>query len=137
MDFTVAVLANVMAMGSSPQENVITPPADTADSTAGDVQLPAVPSPTTRVGLLVSSAFAAAGTAAFPAGLPADGMGAFEVDDDVDVLPLVDDGAGDDGSDSEEDGTDVVAITGAGTSIPGVVVAQPATVVSTAKITGR
>jgi hypothetical protein len=124
-----------MAMGSSPQENVITPPADTADSTACDVQLPAVPSPMTRVGLLVSSAFAAAGTAAFPAGLPADGMGAFDKDD-VDALLVVDEGAGDSGGE-EEDGTDVVAITGAGTSIPGVVVAQPATVVSTAKITGR
>ncbi|GAB3904437.1 hypothetical protein GCM10029964_098170 [Kibdelosporangium lantanae] len=135
-----AVPAKVMVTGSSPHENVITPPAATADRRDWDVQLPAVPSPTTRVGLLVSSAFAAAGTAAFPAGLPAAGMGAFE-DVVEDVLPLVDEGAeddvGDGAEDDAEDGADVVAITAAGTSMPGVVVAQPATVVSTAKITGR
>ncbi|WP_347403554.1 hypothetical protein [Solwaraspora sp. WMMD406] len=48
------------------------PPAATASTTAADVQLAAVPSPTTRVGRLVSTARACSGTAARPAGLPAE-----------------------------------------------------------------
>jgi hypothetical protein len=47
------------------------PPAATALTTSADVQLAGVPLPTTRVGLLVSTARPAAGTAACPFGLPA------------------------------------------------------------------
>jgi hypothetical protein len=101
------------------------------------VQLPAVPSPTTRVGLLVSSAFAAAGTAAFPAGLPADGTGALlvvVVDEDGGAELLADD---EDDADGGADDVLATVTAASGTEIPGVFVAQPATVVSTAKITGR
>jgi len=49
------------------------PPAATAATTASDVQLAGVPLPITRVGRLVSTARASAGTAARPFGLPATG----------------------------------------------------------------
>jgi hypothetical protein len=45
---TFAVFFIVMVTGLAPQENVITPPAATAATTARDVQLAAVPSPTTE-----------------------------------------------------------------------------------------
>jgi hypothetical protein len=61
----------VITTGSGPQENVMTPPAATAATTAADVQLPGVPLPTVRVGCEVSTAPASAGTAACPAGFPA------------------------------------------------------------------
>ncbi|MFF0374844.1 hypothetical protein [Actinoplanes missouriensis] len=54
----------------------MTPPAATAFTTAAEVQLSGVPSPTVRVGSLVSAALAAAGTEARPFGLP--GFGSFE-----------------------------------------------------------
>ena len=44
------------------------PPLATAATTAAEVQLAAVPLPTTRVGWDVSTARASAGTAAWPAG---------------------------------------------------------------------
>lgn len=61
----------MIVTGRGPQENVITPPAATAATTAFDVQLAAVPVPTTRVGCEVSTARATAGTSAWPSGLPA------------------------------------------------------------------
>jgi hypothetical protein len=65
-----AVAFIVMATGAGPQEKVMTPPAATAATTAAEVQLAAVPLPTTRVGCEVSTAFASAGTVAWPLGLP-------------------------------------------------------------------
>jgi hypothetical protein len=62
--------------GAGPQENVITPPVATAATTADDVQLVAVPLPTTVVGCDVSTGWPSAGIAAWPFGLPADGNGA-------------------------------------------------------------
>jgi hypothetical protein len=59
-----AVARIVMVTGLGPQENLMTPPAATAETTALDVQLPGVPFPITRVGCEVSTARAAAGTAA-------------------------------------------------------------------------
>src|ERR1700678_1596178 len=44
---TLAVAVITMVTGRGPQENAITPPAATARTTARDVQLPGVPSPTT------------------------------------------------------------------------------------------
>src|SRR5688572_26125388 len=73
---TFAVAAIVMVTGAGPQSNVITPPAATAATTAADVQLAAVPLPTTRSGREVSTARASAGTLARPAGLPARSGGA-------------------------------------------------------------
>src|SRR5215472_5846293 len=61
----------VIVTGLGPQLNVMTPPAATAATTAADVQLAAVPSPITWSGWLVATAWAAAGTAACPSGLPA------------------------------------------------------------------
>lgn len=74
---TFAVLAMVIVTGFGPQSNVMIPPAATAFTTAAEVQLAAVPLPTVRVGLLVSTALAAAGTDAFPSGLP--GLGSFSI----------------------------------------------------------
>src|SRR5688500_15047574 len=83
---TFAVAAIVITTGSGPQAKVMIPPLPTAATTAAEVQLAGVPLPTVRVGLLVSTARASAGTAAFPCGLPgagsaftvvlADGLGA-------------------------------------------------------------
>ena len=47
---TVAVAVMVIVTGSGPQLNVMTPPAATAVTTAADVQLAGVPSPTTWSG---------------------------------------------------------------------------------------
>ncbi|BCJ72578.1 hypothetical protein CS0771_21220 [Catellatospora sp. IY07-71] len=73
----------VMVSGSGPQSNVMIPPAATAATTALDVQLAGVPFPITRVGFVVFTARASAGTTALPFGLPgaktaaaADGDGA-------------------------------------------------------------
>jgi hypothetical protein len=56
-----------------PQSKVITPPALTAALSALNVQLAAVPVPTTVVGLLVSAGLPSAGIPALhePSGLPA------------------------------------------------------------------
>ncbi|GAB2835444.1 hypothetical protein GCM10027176_44720 [Actinoallomurus bryophytorum] len=71
-----AVAPIVMVTGLGPQENRMTPPAATADTTALDVQLPGVPFPITLVACEVSTARAAAGTAAWPSGLPCrNGLG--------------------------------------------------------------
>ncbi|WP_132125737.1 hypothetical protein [Actinocrispum wychmicini] len=128
--FTFAVSVRVTVTGFGPHEKVITPPAVTAVSTACDVQLVGVPSPTTWVGFDVSSARASGGTAAFPAGLPAGwigggggALGGAEADTDVEddeVVTAADDG----GVVSTETETEVA---GAGTTTPAVVVAQPAT----------
>jgi hypothetical protein len=59
-----AVLVIVIVTGAGPQENVMIPPAATAATTAADVQLAAVPWPTTLVGCDVSTGCAAAGTVA-------------------------------------------------------------------------
>jgi hypothetical protein len=73
---TLAVAVMAIVTGAGPHENVITPPAATAAITADDVQLAAVPVPTTVVGCEVSTGCPAAGIAAWPFGLPADGSGA-------------------------------------------------------------
>src|SRR5947208_2514400 len=65
----------VIVTGAVPQLNVMMPPAATALTTASEVQLAALPVPTTRVGWLVSTACASAGTVACPLGLPARGSG--------------------------------------------------------------
>jgi hypothetical protein len=56
----------VMVTGLGPQENVITPPAATASTTAWDVQLAALPSPITWSGWAMLTGWPAAGTAAIP-----------------------------------------------------------------------
>jgi hypothetical protein len=86
---TLAVARIVIVTGSGPHEKVMIPPAATAATTASEVQLAAVPLPTTRVGREVSTAAASGGTAARPFGLPAGGTG---VDGRCDGLG---DGAGD------------------------------------------
>src|SRR5262245_20108999 len=68
---TLAVAAIVIVTGSVPQLNVTMPPLATALTTAADEQPAGVPVPMTRVGCDVSTAFAAAGTVAWPFGLPA------------------------------------------------------------------
>ncbi|GIH16938.1 hypothetical protein Raf01_51100 [Rugosimonospora africana] len=83
---TFAVAFIVMVTGACPQEKVMIPPAATAATTAAEVQLAGVPLPTTRVGWVVSTAFASAGTAAWPFGLPAFNSAT--------VLGLVTDGLG-------------------------------------------
>jgi hypothetical protein len=70
---TFAVAAIVIVTGAAPQSNVMIPPLATALTTAAEVQLAGVPVPTVRVGWLVSTARAAAGTAACPARLPGFG----------------------------------------------------------------
>src|SRR6266536_450737 len=67
---TFAVAVNVMVTGSGPHAKVMMPPAATARTTRSEVQLCGVPSPMIRVGWLVSTACASAGTAARPSGLP-------------------------------------------------------------------
>jgi hypothetical protein len=73
---TFAVAFMVMVTGAGPQENVMIPPAATAETTAAEVQLAGVPLPTTRLGCVVSTALASAGTVAWPFGLPAFSTGA-------------------------------------------------------------
>jgi hypothetical protein len=51
-----AVARIVIVTGFGPQENLMTPPAATADTTARDVQLLGLPVPMTRVGCEVSTA---------------------------------------------------------------------------------
>jgi hypothetical protein len=70
---TSAVASIVIVTGRGPQENVITPPAATAATTACEVQLAGVPLPMTWSGWLVLTGRAAGGTYAWPAGLPAAG----------------------------------------------------------------
>ncbi len=60
-----------MVTGCGPQLKVMMPPLATAATTADEVQLAAVPLPITRAGFEVSTARAAAGTAAFPCAFPA------------------------------------------------------------------
>src|SRR3954454_14309573 len=67
---TFAVAVMVIVTGLLPQLKRIVPPLATAETTAAEVQLAAVPRPTTRFGWEVSTARASAGTAACPAGLP-------------------------------------------------------------------
>jgi hypothetical protein len=59
---TLAVAFIRMVTGSGPQENRITPPRRTAEITAADVQLAAVPLPITRVAWELFTGPAAAGT---------------------------------------------------------------------------
>lgn len=59
---TFAVVLILMVTGFRPHENRIIPPARTAATTAAEVQLAAVPLPTTRLGWDVSNARPAAGT---------------------------------------------------------------------------
>jgi hypothetical protein len=59
---TLAVLLILIVTGRGPHENRMIPPARTAAPTAVDVQLAAVPRPTTRLGREVSTARPAAGT---------------------------------------------------------------------------
>src|ERR1043165_8316262 len=76
---TLAVAVMVMIIGAGPQSNVMMPPAATALTTAADVQLAAVPVPTVRVGRLVSTGRAAAGTATLPCEVPDEGLDAGDV----------------------------------------------------------
>jgi hypothetical protein len=62
----------VITTGAGPQEKVMTPPLATAATTASEVQLAAVPLPTTVVGCVVSTGCASAGMGAWPSGLPKD-----------------------------------------------------------------
>ena len=68
---TLAVAVMVIVTGSGPQSKVMMPPSATACTTAADVHPAGVPSPITWSGWLVSTAWAATGTAARPSGLPA------------------------------------------------------------------
>src|SRR3954447_3456075 len=79
---TLAVALIVIVTGAGPQSKVMMPPAATAFTTADEVQLAAVPFPIVRVGWLVSTARAAAGIEACPAGLPGLGnvLGATDLD---------------------------------------------------------
>jgi hypothetical protein len=67
---TFAVAVITIVTGLVPQLNVMIPPAATAWTTAADVQLAAVPLPTTWFGLLVLTACPEAGTGKLPFGLP-------------------------------------------------------------------
>lgn len=69
---TFAVADIVITTGAGPHEKVMTPPLATAATTAAEVQLAAVPLPTTVVGCDVSTAWPAAGIGAWPSGLPND-----------------------------------------------------------------
>src|SRR3954469_15013347 len=79
---TLAVADMVIVTGAGPQSKVMMPPAATALTTAEEVQPAAVPFPTVRVGWLVSTARAALGIEACPAGLPGLGsvLGATDLD---------------------------------------------------------
>jgi hypothetical protein len=59
---TLAVVLILMVTGLGPHENRMIPPARTAATTAAEVQLAAVPRPTTWLGRDVSTARPAAGT---------------------------------------------------------------------------
>src|SRR5665213_3598092 len=59
---TLAVARILIVTGLGPHANVMTPPERTAATTAAEVQLAAVPRPTTRVRRDVSNARPAAGT---------------------------------------------------------------------------
>jgi hypothetical protein len=129
-----AVAFMVIVIGSGPQLNVMMPPAATADTTASEVQLAALPLPTVRVGFDVSTARASAGIVALPFGLPACGPAA------AGGLLLADaDGAAEDAA-----GAALVVACAAATSLPTGVVApralprspaQPALAVSARRIT--
>ncbi|HTZ23458.1 MAG TPA: hypothetical protein VMC83_05645 [Streptosporangiaceae bacterium] len=67
---TLAVAVIVIVTGFGPQLKVMTPPLATARTTAAEVQLAGLPVPMTVVGLAVLTAPAAAGTGAWPLGLP-------------------------------------------------------------------
>jgi hypothetical protein len=94
----------VIVTGAGPQSKVMMPPAATALTTAAEVQLAAVPVPTVRVGWLVSTARAAAGTAACPEGLPGCASFFTGAGDD--------DGGDDDGGDDDGVAAATVAATG-------------------------
>lgn len=97
---TFAVAAIVITTAAGPHEKVMTPPLATAATTAADVQLSAVPLPTTVLGCDVSTACPAAGTVAWPSGLPNDAdVAAVALVVDV-VAVVADDAAADD---AEED----------------------------------
>jgi hypothetical protein len=66
--FAVAFITIVTAF--APQANRISPPLATAATTAADVQLAAVPFPTTRSARAVLTARPSTGTTARPAGFP-------------------------------------------------------------------
>src|SRR3954447_23980572 len=70
---TLTVLRSTIVLWPGPQSNTILPPFRTARTTAAAVPRAGAPWPTTRVGCEVSTARAAAGTAAWPFGLPAAG----------------------------------------------------------------
>jgi hypothetical protein len=75
VDGTFIVAVTGIVTGAQPQLNVMTPPFATAASSAANVQLPAVPSPTTVVGFETSAGWPPAGTPAVHApGLPALGV---------------------------------------------------------------
>jgi len=95
-----AVAVIVIVTGAGPQSNVTMPPAATALTTAAEVQLAAVPVPTVRVGWLVSTGRAAAGTGACPLGLPGFGSvtGATGRDGETDGATDEGGGAGEDGA---------------------------------------
>src|SRR4051812_8097756 len=112
---TLAVADIVIVTGAGPQLKVMMPPAATAFTTAEEVQLAAVPLPIVRVGWLVSTARAALGIEACPAGLPGLGrsLGATGLDGAGVALTLGDaevDGATDpSGNSAESDKTGAAA----------------------------
>jgi hypothetical protein len=59
---TLAVFLSLMTTGLGPHENRMIPPAGTAAITAAEVQLAAVPRPTTRLGCDVSTGRPVTGT---------------------------------------------------------------------------
>ena len=67
---TLAVAVMVIVTGLGPQSKVMMPPSATAWTTAAEVQPAGVPLPMTWSGWLVSTAWPASGTLAWPPGLP-------------------------------------------------------------------
>src|SRR3954454_13532585 len=120
---TLAVALIVIVTGTGPQLKAMMPPAATAFTTAEEVQLAAVPFPTVRVGWLVSTARAAAGIEACPAGLPGLGsvLGATGLDGAGVALTLGDadaDGATDPSGNSAESDETGAAAAACGSSWP-------------------
>src|ERR1019366_5975187 len=70
---TLAVVVILIVTGLGPHENRMIPPDRTAATTAAEVQLAAVPRPTTRLGWDVPTGRPAAGTGTGPT--PGDGRG--------------------------------------------------------------
>src|SRR5688500_1734339 len=68
-----SVCVSRIVTGAGPHSNVMIPPLATAAARAAEVQLAAVPRPTTRAGFEVSTARPAAGTGTRPVRTPGSG----------------------------------------------------------------